>query len=51
MMLLVPVVSALEVVEQSNLHCSTTTCALLKDLLTVEQVFLSLPCAGKALEQ
>jgi hypothetical protein len=41
----------LEVVVKRNLQKSTTTCALPADLLSVEQVLLSLARAVKALEQ
>lgn len=41
----------LEVVGQSDLRRSTTTCDLPKDLLTIEQVLLSLARAVNALEQ
>jgi len=41
----------LEVVDQTNLQWSTTTCALPTELLTVEQVLLSLARAVRALEQ
>jgi hypothetical protein len=41
----------LEVVDQENIHCSTTTSDLSKELFTVEQVLLFLAHAIKSLEQ